>query len=60
MLQSERIKLELADRDFAFYSVAAKHWVVEPGEFILMLGTSATNIAFTGAVRATSTLTIPV
>lgn len=58
--QTERVKLELSDRDFAFYSVAAKHWVVEPGAFTLMVGTSSTNIAFTGSVRCSNSLLIPV
>jgi len=58
--QSERVKLELSDRDFAFYSVGAKHWLVEPGDFALMVGTSSTEIVFTGSVRATNRLMIPV
>jgi beta-glucosidase len=55
-----RVKLELRDRDFAFYSVEAKHWLVEPGSFTLMVGISAADIALTSQVRRTNRVLIPV
>jgi beta-glucosidase len=58
--ETRRLKLELKDRDFAFYSVEAKHWLVEPGSFTLMLGTSAADIKLTGQVRRDTRLMIPV
>jgi beta-glucosidase len=58
--ETARVKLELSERDFAFYSVEAKHWVVEPGAFTLMVGTSAADIALTGQVRRTNRVLIPV
>ena len=29
--ETARVRLDLKDRDFAFYSVEARHWLVEPG-----------------------------
>jgi len=47
---SERLTLELSARDFAYYSTALGCWLVEPGEFVLSLGTSAAAIAFTATI----------
>ena len=47
---SERLTLELGARDFAYYSTALGCWLVEPGEFVLSLGTSAAAIAFTATI----------
>jgi beta-glucosidase len=58
--ETRRLKLELRDRDFAFYSVEAKHWLVEPGAFTLMVGTSATDIRLSAQVRRNTRLLIPV
>jgi hypothetical protein len=54
------VKLDLVDRDFAFYSVEAKHWLVEPGAFGLMVGTSAADIRLTAQVRRANRVLIPV
>ena len=58
--ETTRVKLSLKDRDFAFYGTAARHWLVEPGAFTLMVGTSATDIKLTGTVRRTTSLMLPV
>jgi beta-glucosidase len=58
--ETRRIRLDLVDRDFAYYSVAARHWMVEPGEFTLMVGTSAADIKLSGSVRRTTALMLPV
>jgi beta-glucosidase len=58
--ETSRVRLDLKARDFAFYSVEAKHWLVEPGAFTLMVGTSAADIALTGQVRRTNRVLIPV
>jgi beta-glucosidase len=58
--ETARIKLDLKDRDFAFYSVEAKHWLVEPGSFSLLVGTSATDIKLTAQIRRNTRLLIPV
>jgi beta-glucosidase len=58
--ETARVKLDLRDRDFAFYSVEAKHWLVEPGAFSLLVGTSAADIALVGLVRRNTRVLIPV
>jgi len=58
--ETARVRLDLKARDFAFYSVEAKHWLVEPGAFTLMVGTSAADIALTGQVRRSNRVLIPV
>ncbi|RYE09240.1 MAG: beta-glucosidase [Hyphomicrobiales bacterium] len=58
--ETQRVKLELDERDFAFYSVDAKHWLVEPGAFTLMVGTSATDIKLTAQLRRSNSVLIPV
>ena len=58
--ETRRVRFDLSDRDFAFYGVEAKHWLVEPGAFTLMVGTSATDIALTGAVHRSTMVMLPV
>ena len=41
---SKEISLALGERAFAFWDIAAHDWVVEPGEFELLVGTSSRNI----------------
>ena len=57
---TSRATLSLSDRDFAFYSVDARHWLVEPGDFTLLVGTSAADIKLTARVHRTNRLMIPV
>ena len=42
--QSEDVVLELGPRSFAFWDVAARDWLVEPGDFELLVGTSSRDI----------------
>ncbi|MGC8802894.1 MAG: glycoside hydrolase family 3 C-terminal domain-containing protein, partial [Bacteroidales bacterium] len=42
--ESQTIRFELGKDAFAFYDAGKKEWVVEPGEFILHIGTSAKDI----------------
>ena len=58
--ETARVKLDLRDRDFAFYSVEAKHWLVEPGAFTLLVGTSATDIKLSAQIRRNTRVLIPV
>ncbi len=58
--ETKRVKLTLSERDFAFYGVEARHWVVEPGVFTLMLGVSAGDIRLTAPVRRSNRVLIPV
>ena len=48
--KSERVTLELSARDFAYYSTAHGCWLVEPGEFVLSVGTNVAAIAFSATV----------
>ena len=58
--ETARVKLELTERDFAFYSVEAKHWLVEPGAFSLMVGVSAADIRLSAQIRRSNRVLIPV
>ena len=58
--ETARVKLELTQRDFAFYSVEAKHWLVEPGAFSLLVGTSAADIKLSAQIRRNNRVLIPV
>ncbi|MBI4923724.1 MAG: glycoside hydrolase family 3 C-terminal domain-containing protein [Devosia nanyangense] len=58
--EPRRLRLDLSGRDFAFYSVEAKHWLLEPGGFTIMVGTSATAIAQSAQIGRTTTLMLPV
>ncbi|HEX2953394.1 MAG TPA: glycoside hydrolase family 3 C-terminal domain-containing protein, partial [Bacillota bacterium] len=42
--ESNTVEFVLNERDFAFYSVEAKAWVVEPGEFDILIGSSSRDI----------------
>jgi beta-glucosidase len=58
--ESRRLLLELDARSFAFYSVNARHWLVEAGDFSVHLGTSATAIKFSEKLSRSTTLMLPV
>jgi len=58
--ESREIALRLDARAFAFYRPQARHWVVEPGSFTLLLGISATDILATATLSRTTTLLLPV
>jgi len=42
--ETKTVDLEIKVSDLAFYDEAKKSWVVEPGDFLLHLGTSSGNI----------------
>ncbi len=42
--QAKVIKFELNDRSLAFYDPAQKRWMVEPGQFKVMVGSSSRDI----------------
>lgn len=42
--QSTRVQLTLQKNDFAFWDANAHQWMVEPGKFIIMVGSSSKNI----------------
>jgi beta-glucosidase len=49
--ESKTISFSLDRRAFAFYDPYAKAWVVEPGEFKLLVGSSSRDIRATAAVE---------
>jgi beta-glucosidase len=42
--QSKKVRLPLAFRSFATFDEASEGWVVNPGKYELMLGTSSKDI----------------
>ena len=58
--ESRQVKLQLAARAFAFYRAEAKHWLVEPGQFSIKVGTSASDLPLTAQLSRTTTLMLPV
>ncbi|HEX7411104.1 MAG TPA: glycoside hydrolase family 3 C-terminal domain-containing protein [Bacteroidales bacterium] len=42
--QEKEITMHLNSRSFAYYDVANKDWKVEPGNFVIMAGSSSTDI----------------
>lgn len=42
--ETKTVHIELEDRDFSYYSVKASEWVVEPGAYILQIGSSLEDI----------------
>jgi len=48
------VSVELDRRAFAFYDVDQKDWVVETGEFEILVGTSSQDIRLTGAIEIES------
>jgi len=42
--EQKRITIEVPVKDLAFYSEQLKSWVVEPGQFVLRVGTSSADI----------------
>ena len=58
--ESRRIALHLDDRAFAFFRAEAKHWLVEPGSFTLMVGTSSADLPLSARISRTRALMLPV
>ena len=48
--ESKVVDLEFPAKDLAFWSVATNSFVVEPGSFKLMVGSSSVNILSTGKI----------
>jgi beta-glucosidase len=42
--QEKEITMRLNSRSFAWYDVSKKDWRVEPGNFVIMAGSSSTDI----------------
>ena len=44
------MKLEIPVKDLAYYDTKTAKWVVEPGKYTLLAGTSSGNIKETGTI----------
>ncbi|MBK8084006.1 MAG: glycoside hydrolase family 3 C-terminal domain-containing protein [Devosia sp.] len=58
--ESRRTTIALDDRAFALYSVAARHWLVEPGRFVLRAARHADDPGLTAEVNRSTRLLLPV
>ena len=58
--EHRRVQLTLDARAFAFYRTAAKHWLVEPGQFTIEVGTSAADLPLAAELSRETTLMLPV
>jgi beta-glucosidase len=57
---TERVTLELDERAFAFFSEEAKHWVVEPGRFIVSVAKNAADPGYAHEITRITRLLLPV
>ena len=48
--EKQKVSFELSDKDFAFYDPSVKKWVMEPGDFEILIGTSSRDIKLYGHV----------
>ncbi|WP_423066385.1 beta-glucosidase family protein [Devosia sp. CN2-171] len=55
-----RITLPLDARAFAFYRVEAKHWLVEPGTFVVRVAQNAADEGLTAEISRQNRLMLPV
>ncbi len=58
--ETRTVQMRLDARAFAFFSVAAKHWLVEAGSFKLLIGLSSADLPLIGRVDRSTTLMLPV
>ena len=54
--EETEVSLELSKRAFAFYNVKLGDWMVETGEFDIMVGASSRDIKLTATMTVTSTV----
>ena len=48
--ETANVTLTIPIKDLAYYDVNGKKWVVEPGKYKLLAGTSSRDIAETGSI----------
>jgi beta-glucosidase len=53
--ESKEVKFSLGYRDFAFYNPSVKDWVVETGDFEILIGASSQDIRLMEKVHITAT-----
>ncbi len=51
--QSKAVQIDLDARSMSFYDASAKRWVVEPGKFKVLVGSSSRDIRLTGEFEVT-------
>jgi beta-glucosidase len=49
--ESKKVSLTLDRRDLSYYDVTSKHWKAEPGDFGILVGSSAATIDLKGSVN---------
>ncbi|PWT90892.1 MAG: glycosyl hydrolase, partial [Blastocatellia bacterium] len=49
--QTKMVRMQLNERSFAFYDPVQKKWVVEPGEFKILIGSSSRDIRLSAALE---------
>ncbi len=49
--ESKRVTVQLNRRAFSYYDVASKQWTAQPGEFSILVGSSAEKIELKGTCR---------
>ena len=49
--ESKKLEIILDEEAFSYYDLDAHKFIVEPGEFIIYVGNSSTNLPLTGTVR---------
>ncbi len=58
--ETKTATFKLSKRDFAYWSVAAHDFLVESGEFKIMIGASSADIRAVASINVTSTKTEPI
>ncbi len=58
--ERQRVTLELDDRAFAFYRTEARHWLVEPGRFVIRVARHAADEGLTADVTRQTRLMLAV
>ncbi len=58
--ESRRVTLSLDDRCFAFFGEVAKHWVVEPGSFVIRAARHAADPGLAAEISRTTRVLLPV
>ncbi len=48
--EKKKVELELDSTSFSYYSTVVKEWVVEPGEYEILIGASSADIRLKGTV----------
>jgi beta-glucosidase len=58
--ESRIVELKLEARAFAYYRVKAQHWIVEPGDFTLMVARHAADPGLTARISRKNAMLLPV